>query len=141
MAPRRRSRRRRRAVHPLDRAAKPEGRPLQREVLHGRQATAPDADVRTRRARIPVSDPDKKPALEALDGGKTEKPSPVRSEKELRDALQTLVQHYAVQKNYLQLQAIRLDLRETISASRDLLTIEAQIAALRFALKEAESIR
>ena len=85
---------------------------------------------------------DKIPALEALAGGKTdEKPSPVRSEKELRDALQTLVQHYAVQKNYLQLQAIRLDLRETISASRDLLTIEAQIAALRFALKEAESIR
>ncbi len=89
-----------------------------------------------------MSEPEKKPALEALEGGKaTEKPSQLRSEKELRDALTQLVQRHAIQKNYLQLQASTVNLRGMIDASVDLRVIEAHIEALRFALKEADSIR
>ncbi len=87
---------------------------------------------------------DAKPELKAVDGGKdkpAEKP-PVRSEKELRGALTALLERHKLCKGgTLQLAASRNDWPKVAAAAADLREIEAHIEALRFALREIDSIR
>ncbi len=85
---------------------------------------------------------DANPKLEAVEGGKTEQKSPVRTEEELRKALAALLERHKLCKGgTLQLTVSRNDWRGVIAAAADLREIEAHIEALRFALRETDSIR
>lgn len=87
---------------------------------------------------------DATPALEALPGGKSDdKPADkLKGEKEIRSAISSLRQrHNIIKAAMMNVAAGRFDWIEVARHAHDLARIEAQVAALRFVLGEAETIR